>query len=746
MSFVTYNAQTQAVDGINDVQIAPDKGSFDPFLRGADRTVAKRSFTVHVLPTAMPKTGRAQNTMYTTSADGSKTSGNVVVLIIRIYAPDRGLDIKGGVPLPAVGLVTSTGQQLAIPDCPLDIVPDTGINQVIANAGSPTPLPRLGAFGRDPLTWRKYVNAPTAVADGLTDNAVLGALNGPVAGATAKALPSGGFFENIDNKYVYTFMDRSYGQVLVLRGKAPTTPRTLERREDDGQRAAALLVGLHGEPRDHRVLRLHERRTRAGGPQALLHDRRVDRRSAARQRDACVRGRLAARRPQRADHTADAQHAAARELQAVGAERPRRPREAGHGRLLPGRQVLRRRPGIREDRLSPGQVTMSTRAVALGLAALTALLLPGAAPAAEPADRVCSNEMILGGTFRNVAVAPGRWCLFGNAVVTGDFTAERASSVGIFFATHIMGNVVITNTSSHPDATGETFGGSANGICTSTIDGNLTVSDSGPAAPWNIGSTNYPPYANFSNCVGPNVIKGDVRFTANASKVNAIGANTIGGDLDCTANGGFTPGFLAPGTPNKVQGRSRGQCASLGSNPETAASPPATARRLHKQAALHDPSRPPAGQGDRPGAEHPGAAPRRDPQGPPAAGDHRPARTRSTTGCRCDHGPRPQGPPARLPAEPTRRAADMSAGQVREIPPLDVVGDAESLVTGERRPQPFASTSGPAATSAGHASSPTTPATIPHTAAARSSAGGGGDCASARARTVATPPMSIAPA
>lgn len=218
---------------------------------------------------------------------------------------------------------------------------------------------------------------------------------------------------------------------------------------------------------------------------------------------------------------------------------------------------------------------MRLRTAALAALMLGAGLIGTPARAAEPTDRTCHNELILGGTFHNVTVPPGAWCLFGDAVVSGDFRATRAASVGIFFTARIKGNVIISGTTSNPDAAGEIFGGSANAICTSTIDGNLTIQSSEADAPWNIGSTNYPPYANFSNCVGPNTIGGQVRFDENASTINAIGGNTIGSDLDCTGNGGFTPGFLAPAVPNKVQGQSGGQCASLGRNPQLAQPPTA---------------------------------------------------------------------------------------------------------------------------------------------------------------------------
>ena len=48
---------------------------------------------------------------------------------------------------------------------------------------------------------------------------------------------SGGFYSTLDNTYMLRYVDDRYGDALVLRGKAPTTPHTVngERRMDAGQ-------------------------------------------------------------------------------------------------------------------------------------------------------------------------------------------------------------------------------------------------------------------------------------------------------------------------------------------------------------------------------------------------------------------------------------------------------------------------------------------------------------------------------
>jgi hypothetical protein len=232
-SLITYNAQTQAIDGIHDTQIEPDPGSSNPFLPGASRTVTRRSYTVRIVNARIPVAGRAQNTLYTENADGSKSSKDesLAIFILRIYVPDLGDDIDGGVPLPRVSVVTSGGKRTTVADCP-DVIPDTGANETLAASGTATPLPSLPVSAS--LVWRKYTNLATH------DAAIYGAgtpIPAAVMPRTDQVVGSGGFWENIDNKYIYAQMYQTLGQVLVLHAKAPTTPHTFagERQMGTGQ-------------------------------------------------------------------------------------------------------------------------------------------------------------------------------------------------------------------------------------------------------------------------------------------------------------------------------------------------------------------------------------------------------------------------------------------------------------------------------------------------------------------------------
>ncbi len=227
-SFNTYTQTTEAIDAIHDAQIRPDRGSRNPFTAGARRDVARRDYTVAVVNGPKPGRGVPANTIYT--ANGGKTSITTNVAY-RIYEPDLGRDLTGDVPLPAVDVYSADGEKVfAYPACPDVQLPDLGVTVTLANAGVETTpgqtlgLPSLGA----PATpvWSKFVNLPTALVDLVTSNDVLNPLNGPLRGPTSSLLPTGGFGENVDNKYISATTSGDHGSVVLIRGTMPTVVHT----------------------------------------------------------------------------------------------------------------------------------------------------------------------------------------------------------------------------------------------------------------------------------------------------------------------------------------------------------------------------------------------------------------------------------------------------------------------------------------------------------------------------------------
>jgi hypothetical protein len=230
ISFIDYTGATQAIDGIADAQIVPDPGSTNPFLSGADRTAKARSYTVSIVAGSVPAK-RAPNTLYTSNADGSKSSSPGAVLVIyRLYESDRGLEITGGVGLPAITLVDAGGQHSTLPDCPDDSLPDLGLRQQLAQAGQSggSSLPNTGLGSRNPPVWVRYTGAANGVATGALDNDVTGDSVYPPASAITNMAPTGGFFENVNNAYMTSYYSAGFGAVVAYRGKAPLTPATLD--------------------------------------------------------------------------------------------------------------------------------------------------------------------------------------------------------------------------------------------------------------------------------------------------------------------------------------------------------------------------------------------------------------------------------------------------------------------------------------------------------------------------------------
>lgn len=230
-SLATYTSQYQSIDGLHDAEILPDPGSSNPFVPGGDRTATARDYTVKVVQGQVPATGRAPNTIYTTSVDGSKSgNGATQRILLRIYEGDQGQGNEGGVPLPDITLVTASGQRTALPQCPDAAAPNTGYTQTLANAGTgdPSPLPHLGLGGVNPPVWHKFTNAVSGVITASTDNEITGAEGATATQQTDQALPDGGFADNPDNKYMSTFFSQDYGQVLAFRAKAPTFPATYD--------------------------------------------------------------------------------------------------------------------------------------------------------------------------------------------------------------------------------------------------------------------------------------------------------------------------------------------------------------------------------------------------------------------------------------------------------------------------------------------------------------------------------------
>ena len=213
MGFNVYDAAGRPVDAIADHQIKPDKRSTNPFLPGANRFAPRRNYTSFVEFGPRPSKP-ARNTIYTGDSRGG-------TFWYRVYIPDAGRDAKGGVPLPRV---TYEGP-LALPtfDACRELQAPylQAANEMIAGLpGLPDPTDDGEGYpGRNPPDWRLFVNLGQAASEIILNNET-----GEQFYDDAQQFQNDGpgFFANRDIAYVFTGTSRGFGQVLVIRGRAPT--------------------------------------------------------------------------------------------------------------------------------------------------------------------------------------------------------------------------------------------------------------------------------------------------------------------------------------------------------------------------------------------------------------------------------------------------------------------------------------------------------------------------------------------
>jgi hypothetical protein len=199
-----------------DIDIAADPGSANPFLPGAPRTtpVAQRHYTLYISFDAGFNPG--PNTIY---VDPSKNPAGVFTL--RVYVPDKGRDITGGVGLPQVSWQPNSegAPALTSPCRELQKPSVSTLTPLYAQQNGPDTGPPFP--GRPEPVWHKFTNLCQAGDDLFFDNP--SGDNLPDSGQRpCDNFGSGGLLSNMDNAYVYTGISRSYGKVLMIRGKAPT--------------------------------------------------------------------------------------------------------------------------------------------------------------------------------------------------------------------------------------------------------------------------------------------------------------------------------------------------------------------------------------------------------------------------------------------------------------------------------------------------------------------------------------------
>jgi hypothetical protein len=224
MSYNSYREDTSPAQSLTDENIAPDPGSVNPFIAGNPRNDPSRSYSITVLAGEPPAgaTAATGNTLY----DATTSNGEQAVLLYRNYVPNSGQDQTGGAGLPRVTLHLADGST------------KQGEEACAALQASTTalaiPLVPPQIYEDHRATWDPWRNPPVFRATYGIPFLLQCDFRGD---CTNNPERNTRFYANADNQYIYSFISRSQGEIVVLRGRLPTTPKTLNGDDftSDGQ-------------------------------------------------------------------------------------------------------------------------------------------------------------------------------------------------------------------------------------------------------------------------------------------------------------------------------------------------------------------------------------------------------------------------------------------------------------------------------------------------------------------------------
>ena len=106
MSFNSYRSDSTPAFALSDQKIKPSIGSTNPFIQGAQRNSDNRSYQIELASGEAPIIP-LDNTVYDYTQPNSES-----ILWYRVYVPDKGNDVTGGVGLPTPELTLSSGEVL----------------------------------------------------------------------------------------------------------------------------------------------------------------------------------------------------------------------------------------------------------------------------------------------------------------------------------------------------------------------------------------------------------------------------------------------------------------------------------------------------------------------------------------------------------------------------------------------------------------------------------------------------------
>jgi hypothetical protein len=219
MSLNSYRADASPAYAMADNGIVPDQGSINPFVQDANRMNEFRDYELSIEQGMAPET-IPDNTLYDSVNTGEKS-----VLVYRVYVPNQGKDMKGGVSLPQAELTLENGDVLTGGEAcealasdtdllPIPKVPDITYAQ-LRGLGNPAQNSLIEENGKQTVKWKAAYNAV------YTNQC---SFLGQCAPNPERQV---NWYANLDNQYVSAFLDNTIKPVVVIRGKLPDIPATL---------------------------------------------------------------------------------------------------------------------------------------------------------------------------------------------------------------------------------------------------------------------------------------------------------------------------------------------------------------------------------------------------------------------------------------------------------------------------------------------------------------------------------------
>ncbi len=228
-SLISYDGRGRPIEAVADYLIEPAPGSANPYVAGAQRRGENRSYELEVMASA-PDTrlnegerldNQTRNFFHAPPYGPGQQS-----ILYRIYVPDDGLDVTGGVPLPEPVLTLASGKVLTGEAACKALK----VNQPLALTADAVGIPpglyrKLLTQADKPDTWPAQ-NPPQWFVQ-MDRESLIGIYTGELTENPRRS--EGGFYPNPDNNYVRTIVNRKHGKVFVLQGKMPVISATSQR-------------------------------------------------------------------------------------------------------------------------------------------------------------------------------------------------------------------------------------------------------------------------------------------------------------------------------------------------------------------------------------------------------------------------------------------------------------------------------------------------------------------------------------